>query len=249
MINAETLDPVVDAILGPQQDATDLLPVVVTPNVDIVVHLDRNQDRAEGEVFRQARYCLPDGQPIVWMSRLLGRPLKARLAGSDLFARLWPLVVEDHVATVVVASSEEIATTLAAELPAAGFVVPPMFDADDQATIDRIAAEVLEACREVRPQLVLVGIGNPKDARIIAAVLERWDDTSYPMPVIMGLGASFALYLSLVKRAPDWMQQRGLEWFHRFLQEPRRLFHRYFVRDLAFLPITVGEWRRVRSSR
>lgn len=249
LVNAGSLHPVIEEILhGPRRD-DEKLPVVLTPNVDIVVHLDRAPSSIEAEMFRRAQYCLPDGQPLVIVSRLLGERLKARLPGSGLFQHLWPKIVEASVPVMVVASSDDIAGRLEREHPKAGFIVPPMFDADDEGAIAEIVDGMLGAARAGRPDLILVGIGNPKDARIIAALFDRWDSRLGPKPLCLGLGGSFAMYLGLKKRAPDWVQRVGLEWFYRFLQEPRRLFHRYFVRDMAFFGIVRREWQSGRSAR
>ncbi len=249
MVNAESLAPVIDELLdGPRRD-DKILPLVLTPNVDIVVHLDEDPDSIEAEMFRRAQYCLPDGQPVVLFSRIHGEPLRARLPGSGLFADLWPRLTAEKRPVVVVASSDDIADRLREEHPKAGFIVPPMFDADDPAQIDAIVSDILTSARAVRPDMVLVGIGNPKDARIIAALFDRWDQRLGPKPLAMGLGGSFAMYLGITKRAPDWIQRIGMEWFFRFAQEPRRLFHRYFVRDAAFLGIMKREWQAGRSNR
>lgn len=244
LVDAPSLEPVLAQMLDGAPPPDGLEPLVLTPNVDIVVHLHNNDDRVEADLFRRAQYCLPDGAPIVGASRLLGRPLGARLAGSDLFAMLWPRIVTQQVPVVVVASSEEIAAALADDDPQAEFIVPPMFDGDDPAQVGAVAGQVLEAARRVKPRLVLIGVGNPKDARVIGALLDRWDPSIGPVPLSMGLGASFALHLGLQKRAPRWIQRIGMEWFHRFAQEPRRLFRRYFVDDVAFIPIVWREWRR-----
>lgn len=243
-VDAPSLEPVMAEILDGTPAPEGLRPLVLTPNVDIVVHLERSPASVESAMFRSAQYCLPDGQPIVAAARLLGRPLGARLAGSDLFAQLWPRLVTEQVPVVVVASSGTAAEMLADDDPRAEFVVPPMFAADDGAAIDAIVDEVLDASRRVQPRLLLVGIGNPKDARLIAAVHDRWDPAIGEVPLSMGLGASFLLHLGLQRRAPEWVQRLGMEWFHRFLQEPRRLFRRYFINDVAFLPIVFREWRR-----
>lgn len=249
MVNADSLDPVIEELLnGPRRD-DEILPVVITPNVDIVVHLEEAPDSIEAELFRRAQYCLPDGQPLVMFSRIHGERLKARLPGSGLFSDLWPRIVAEKRPVVVIASSDEIADQLKEEHPKAGFIVPPMFDADDPAAIDEIVTDILSSARAVRPDIVLVGIGNPKDARIISALFARWDRRLGEKPLSMGLGGSFAMYLGITKRAPDWIQRIGMEWFFRFAQEPRRLFHRYFVRDAAFLGIMKREWQAGRSSR
>lgn len=249
LVNEPSLAPVVEQILdGPRRD-DDLLPLVLTPNVDIVVHLDSAPDSPEAELFERAQYCLPDGQPLVLFSKYLGERLQARLPGSGLFAELWPQVVERDIPAVVVASSDKVADMLADEHPKAGFVVPPYVDADDEQGIADVVTDILASARAVRPSLVFVGIGNPKDARIIANLLDRWDPQLGERPLCLGLGGSFSMYLGLTKRAPDWIQEIGMEWFYRFLQEPRRLFHRYFIRDAAFIGIVRREWRRSRAGR
>ncbi len=249
MVNAASLAPVVYELLeGPRRD-DEVVPVVLTPNVDIVVHLDEDPDSIEADLFRRAQYCLPDGQPLVLFSRIHGETLKARLPGSGLFAELWPLLTAEQRPVVVVASSDEIADRLREEHPKAGFIVPPMFDADDQSQIDAIVNDILTSARAVRPDMVLVGIGNPKDARIIAALFDAWEERLGPKPLALGLGGSFAMYLGITRRAPDWIQRIGMEWFFRFAQEPRRLFHRYFVRDAAFLGIMKRQWQAGHSDQ
>ncbi len=226
--------------------ADDREPMLVTPNVDIMVHLDRNPDSPEADVFRRAQYCLPDGQPLVWASRLIGRRLEARLPGSGLFADLWPRLVAQRRPVVVVAPSQIVADELRRQHPMASFVVPPMFDADDTGAIDSIVTRVIELSRRCRPEFVLIGIGNPRDPRVATRLLRTWPPELGPRPVTMALGASFQLYLGHTKRAPEWVQRIGMEWFHRFMQEPRRLFHRYFIKDMAFVGIV---WQELKATR
>ncbi len=242
-VNAPDLEPVVDAIMTTPARDDDVVPALLTPNVDIVVHLDRAPGSVEAEMFRRAQYCLPDGAPLVWVSRWLSEPLGARLPGSGLFEALWPRVASERVPCVVVASSDDIAERLKREHPEADVVIPPMFDADDDSALTEIAEQILAAAAGVEPRLVLVGIGNPKDARIIANLLDRWPADLGPKPLCLGLGGSFAMYLGLKRRAPGWVQRIGMEWFFRFAQEPRRLFHRYFVQDMAFIAIVWRAWR------
>ncbi len=247
LVNAPSLEPVVEEILYGHRRDDGIEPVVLTPNVDIVVHLDRAPYSVESDLFRRAQFCLPDGQPLVLVSRFLGSRLRARLPGSGLFEELWPRIVAEGVPTVVVASSSSLADLLAQDRAEASFIVPPMFDADDDEAVAAIVTDVLAAIEAVRPSVVLVGIGNPKDARIIASLLDRWDYRLGPKPMCLGLGASFSMYVGLTRRAPAWVQRIGMEWFYRFLQEPRRLFRRYFIRDLGFFGIVWREWRNRRA--
>jgi N-acetylglucosaminyldiphosphoundecaprenol N-acetyl-beta-D-mannosaminyltransferase len=168
------------------------------------------------------------------------------LAGSDLFALLWPRVVAGRVPVVVVASSEAIVERLRPHGPPAAYVVPPFVDADDSEAVAAVADQIIEAARSIRPRLIVLGLGMPKVARVSGVIAERWDPELGPLPNMLGVGGAAAMYTGLVRRAPRWVQRAGLEWFYRFVQEPRRLFHRYFVRDLRFSPIVWREWRRSR---
>jgi N-acetylglucosaminyldiphosphoundecaprenol N-acetyl-beta-D-mannosaminyltransferase len=262
LVDAPGLDVVLDTILSrPASTQPGVDPVLVTPNVDIVVHLHREPSSTEAEVFRRAQYVLPDGMPLVAASRLLGQPLAARLTGSGLFELLWPRLALERRPVVVLCASEQIADRLRSEHPGASFVVPPILDLGDPAQIDGVIDQLLEAVLASSARLVLLGLGNPKDAVLAARLNERWtpaagdgegdsgDGGGAEQPLCCGLGGSFAMYVGLTKRAPGWVQRSGMEWLYRFAQEPRRLFHRYFVRDPAFIGIVYREYRAARAGR
>ena len=75
------------------------------------------------------------------------------------------------------------------------------------------------------------------------AFLARYQ-AAMKVPFAMGVGGTFDVAVGHVKRAPVWMQKAGLEWFYRFLQEPRRMFRRYFIEDMAFVALFAREWVR-----
>lgn len=244
-VDAPSLEPVLSSLLerrtGPDSARMD---TVLTPNVDIMVHLNRPgaSQSIEWRMFRHSQYCLPDGQPIVAASRLLGRPLRARLTGSGLFALLWPRLVTDSRSVFMVASSEVIVERLRSEYAGLRSTVAPMFDADDVDTISQLAGTVIASATECSCEYVILGVGNPKDARIAEAILRLWPAALGRPPTILALGGSASMYVGITKRAPEWVQRIGMEWFYRFLQEPRRLFHRYFVRDVAFVKLVWRQW-------
>jgi N-acetylglucosaminyldiphosphoundecaprenol N-acetyl-beta-D-mannosaminyltransferase len=239
-VNDTDVATIVDRILGPQP-ADGRLPLVVTPNVDYIVRLREPRHADLAVTLPQARYVLPDGQPIVWTSRLKGEPLAARLAGSSMFPVLWKRVIEERRRTVIVAASHDTAKLLRKEHPDAGVVVPPHFDAEDPTELGRVVEMCRGVIQAVRPEFVLVGISFPKQQRVALALLDALRATPELMPVFLLLGGSFEMYLGRVKRAPRWMQRAGLEWFFRFLKEPRRLFRRYFITDARFAWLLVRE--------
>ena len=239
----------VDRILGPQPD-DGRLPVAVTPNVDDIVQLHEPEHAALLSTLRRSRYVLPDGQPIVWASRLLGRPLTARLPGSTLVPPLWRRAAAERLPVVVLVSSEDIAGRLRAEHPDVRGIVPPFFDAGDTAVIDELIAQLVDDVIDTGARLVFFGINFPKQQRVALGLLDRLaalDDA--PAPVLLLIGGSFNMYFGVTPRAPEWMQRWGLEWLYRFILEPRRLFRRYFVTDVKFLPIALRELRQHRRRR
>jgi N-acetylglucosaminyldiphosphoundecaprenol N-acetyl-beta-D-mannosaminyltransferase len=238
----------VERILG-RQPADGRLPLVVTPNVDDIVRLNEPGHATLADAERRARYVLPDGQPIVWISRWAGRPLTRRLPGSSLFPPLWERASRDRRRVVVVAPVASVREALQRDHPDAGVVVPPYFDAADEAQLGAVVAECLDQIERVDAELVFIGIGFPKQQRLALALIERLDAAGRPLPLFLLIGGSIDLYLGRVPRAPEWVQRLGLEWFYRFLREPKRLFRRYFVTDSKFIPLAASELLHARSSR
>jgi N-acetylglucosaminyldiphosphoundecaprenol N-acetyl-beta-D-mannosaminyltransferase len=218
------------------------LPLVSTPNVDQVVKLHRPANRELFERLRHARFILPDGQPIVAVSKMTrDRRLPARLAGSDLFPPLWKRICERSAPVFMVLGSEAVATRLRQELPAMRHVVPPFYSIEDAGAESRLIEAVHTELTAHPVDLVFLGLGFPKQERLALALIDRFRSENRPLPLFLLLGASFEFHAGLKKRAPKVYQRLGLEFLHRFLSEPRRMFRRYFVDDLAFLPLAIRE--------
>jgi N-acetylglucosaminyldiphosphoundecaprenol N-acetyl-beta-D-mannosaminyltransferase len=235
----------VDRLLAPQS-GDDGEPVVFTPNVDTVVRLGELEPSGAADRLRRSRYVLPDGQPIVWLSRLLGRPLRGRLAGSDLVPPLWHRIVEEGRRALVVASSPDVGDALRAELPTLAVYVPPVFDeADPDALADvvRASADLVDA---TDPEYVFLGISYPKQQLLGLALVDHVRGQGRRPPVFLMIGGALNMYVGLVPRAPLWVRRIGAEWFFRFVLEPRRLVRRYFVEDARFLAIAGRELWNVR---
>ena len=244
-LDLESVAEVASELVGfaPDTSHDETLPVVVTPNVDQLVKLDRRVDPVASRIVSGARYVLPDGQPIVWASRLLGTPLRGRLAGSSLVPEMWAGLLEEGRTVLVVASSEEIARRVEADGPGTHAAVAPHLSLADRASLETFVEQCTTTVRELRPSHVFVTLGFPKQCNVIDGVLSRLQGAREPLPLFLAVGASFEMHYGLVRRAPAWMQRWGLEWFFRFLQEPRRLFRRYFIDDPAFAALVWREWR------
>lgn len=236
----------VERLLRPQQGETGE-PVVFTPNVDTIVRLRELEPSGVADRLRHARYILPDGQPIVWLSRLLDRPLRSRLTGSDLVPPLWRRIVSDGRRAMVVASSEDVAAALRAERPSLATYVPPLFDARDPAALAEVVEVASGLIDRTGPEFVFLGISCPKQQLLAFALIDRLRQQGRPVPVFLLIGGALDMYVGRTRRAPIWVQRLGAEWFFRFLLEPRRLFRRYFIEDVRFLSIAAHELQRSRA--
>lgn len=212
---------------------------VVTPNIDHIVIAHR--DAAVQAAYARASLSLPDGQPVVWMARLLGSPAPERVSGSDL---IWPLMARaaarDHKVFffgTTEAISREAERRLVARYPALRVVGRDWsFWSEDDAT-EPDASAVVRAIRQSGADLVIVALSAPRQELWMA----RHAQALAPA-IAIGLGASLDFVAGAVTRAPAWVSHAGLEWLYRLAQEPRRLAYRYLVRDPQILPIFAREF-------
>lgn len=214
---------------------------VVTPNID---YLRRYvADSEVRRLFADASLIVADGVPLLWAAQLQGTPLPDRIAGSDLVWLLAERAAREGRSLYLLGGSEgageAAARRLADRWPSlriAGISSPRVSSDPTEAELAAIQRSLTQA----EPDLIYVGLGAPKEERLIAALR-----TKLPRTWWIGVGVSISFIAGDVRRAPTWMQRTGLEWAHRLLQEPRRLVRRYLVADLPFtLRLLVASWRR-----
>ena len=213
---------------------------VVTPNVDHIVKLQH--DIVFKEIYKNAAMVIADGMPLIWASRLLGKPLRERVTGADLFPKVCELAANKRYSIFLLGANEGVAAGAAVKLRQAfpgldicGTYSPSYGFEKNEAE----NAAIISMLHAAGPDILFVGVGAPKQEKWIYQYRSQ-----HAIPLSLGVGASFDFVAGSVKRAPVWMQTSGLEWFFRFLMEPRRLFKRYFVDGFAFFALTVKEWRK-----
>ncbi|ROP26752.1 N-acetylglucosaminyldiphosphoundecaprenol N-acetyl-beta-D-mannosaminyltransferase [Pseudokineococcus lusitanus] len=203
--------------------------MLLTPNVDILRQLRRPSLMP---IADQADLVVADGMPIVWASRLLGRPLPERVTGASL-AHSLPAAAAREGRSVFLLGGEDGVAEKAAErltsevegLTVAGWHCPPHgFERDG----DRMR-EMVDALSAAAPDVVLVGLGFPKQERLIGVLRN-----TLPAAWFIGCGGALTFLSGEVARAPKVMQRSGLEWTHRLAMEPRRMARRYLVDDLPY---------------
>jgi len=245
LVDAPDMGSVVDVLMAPQpRDAK--APLVATPNVDDLVRLSHPEYGDLAALTRQARYLLPDGQPVVWASRWLGTPLRTRLTGADLLPHWWAALAHEERSTVVVAPSRHVAELLGDRHPRLATVVAPRLDSGDPVSFTAFVDTVAATIHRHQAHTLLVGIGFPHQQRLAQGLLDRDDG---PESLIGLLGGAFDLFTGVTPRAPHWMQRNGLEWAYRLGREPRRLARRYLLDDPAFLALLWQERRATTRGR
>ncbi len=203
---------------------------MVTVNLDIL----RQVVKVEGirDLVEQSDLRVADGMPLLWAARVQGTPLPERVCGSNLIHSLPAAAAAEGRSIFLLGgdpgTAEAAANTLRTHHPnlrIAGTHCPEFGFEKDPEKLSEMERMVAEAS----PDIVFVALGFPKQERLIARIRG-----SAPKAWWVGVGISFSFASGEVKRAPEWVQAIGLEWVHRTLQEPRRLFVRYFVHDIPF---------------
>jgi N-acetylglucosaminyldiphosphoundecaprenol N-acetyl-beta-D-mannosaminyltransferase len=212
------------------------------PHQHVVVNVDKlvkaRRDPELREVINNCALVNVDGMPVVWASRLMGKPLKERVAGVDLFESLMARAAAKGWRIYLLGAREEVVSRVRhlyeAKYP--GLVIAGHRNGYWKAEEE---AGVVQQIADARADILFVAISSPKKEQFLAR-----HQAHMKVPFAMGVGGTFDVAAGHVKRAPLWMQRAGLEWFYRFLQEPRRMFRRYFIEDMAFFGMVAREMLR-----
>jgi N-acetylglucosaminyldiphosphoundecaprenol N-acetyl-beta-D-mannosaminyltransferase len=208
---------------------------VVLPAVHTV--LLARKDSELRQAHNSADLAPADGVPLIWASKLLGKPIQGRVTGLDLLPRFCEIAAKKGYTFFLMGAgpgvAQKLASVLMSQYPGlkiAGTYTPPFCDEFSTQENDRIISEV----NTKKPDLLWVSLTSPKQQKWVFRNIENLN-----VKVAIAIGGAFDVCCGNVKRAPVWMRNNGLEWFYRFLQEPRRLFKRYFVDALPFFPLIL----------
>lgn len=206
---------------------------VVTPNSDIVVKMQ--DDSQLKKICEEADLILTDGQIVVKISRRGKYPIKERVAMTDFVWDVMDLADEKGYKVFFFGGKEEVlkkATSKIEEkypkLKVVGAYSPP-FGFEKNKEQLKVANEKIKASGA---DILIVFLGCPKQEKFIAKNREK-----FCVPISITMGGCVDFIAGGVNRAPQWMQNIGLEWFYRFLQEPKRMFRRYFIDDVRIFDL------------
>jgi len=194
--------------------------------------VEAQRDRELMEAYHGAMLVTPDGMPLAWVGRLKGNRHIRRVAGPDLmlemlsdprFARCRHFLCGGDYGV-----AEELRRALLARFPnlcIAGTFTPPF-----RAMTFEEEHAFIEAVHGARPDIVWVGLGAPKQEKFMRHYLPLLDTT-----LMLGVGAAFLIHTGRIADSPRWVKRAGLQWLHRFIQEPLRLWQRYLINNPRFV--------------
>ncbi len=207
------------------------------PTQHVVVNASKvNLMEADNELAKIVNDCPlinADGASIVWAAKKLGVPLTERVTGIDLFQELVKLSAEKGYKIYLFGAKEEVVAEVKAifeerysGIRIVGYRNGYFTEADEPQIVADMAASGAD--------MMFVAFSSPKKEYWVHKYLDQ-----VGIPFVMGVGGSFDVVAGVTDRAPKWMQDHGLEWFYRFVQEPGRLWKRYIVGNAKFVLLTL----------
>ncbi len=189
------------------------------------------------QMINNADLVTPDGMPLVWMMRQKGHPDQQRVYGPTLMLHILEAAARQNIPIGFYGSSPKVLETLQNKLKKKypnlniTYVYSPPFrettQLEDQEIISQINAS--------GARILFIGLGCPKQ--------EKWmaEHRGKINAVMLGVGAAFDFHAGVKSQAPAWMQKNGLEWLHRLITEPRRLWRRYLYHNPRFIILAIAD--------
>lgn len=227
-VNALSLDETIAEVEGIIQRGVPTQHVVV--NASKVNLMEADKELAS--IVNDCPLINADGASIVWAAKRLGVPLSERVTGIDLFLELVKLSADRGYKIYLFGAKEEVVTKVKRifeeqypDLQIVGYRNGYFSEADEPQIVANMAASGAD--------MMFVAFSSPKKEYWVHKYLNQ-----IGIPFVMGVGGSFDVVAGVTDRAPEWMQNHGLEWFYRFVQEPKRLWKRYIVGNTKFVALT-----------
>lgn len=218
----------------------------------LLKYLNENIDNIKGDYicvsnvhttvtsYEDASYCavqngglmaIPDGGPLSTVGQKRGHKNMSRTTGPGLMGEVFKISAEKGYRHYFYGSKEETLEMLRQKLNQnyPGIQIAGMYSPPFHALTEEEDKIVIERINETKPDFVWVGLGAPKQEKWMSEHQGKIDG------LMLGVGAGFDYYAGNIKRAPMWMQKSNLEWVYRLMQDPKRLFKRYWSTNTKFI--------------
>lgn len=213
--------------------------VVFTPNVDHLIKLERDSDFFR--VYQEADYRVCDSKILYYVSRFLGMPIREKISGSELL----PDFCQHHrdnedIRIFLLGAREGVAHQAQQRMNAkagrdivVGAYSPSFgFERDESE-----CTEIIDMINRSGATVLAVGVGAPKQEKWIAKYKHQLPNVR----IFLAIGAAIDFEAGYKKRSPRWISEAGLEWLHRLLSEPQRLWRRYLIEGLPFFWLVLKQ--------
>ena len=190
--------------------------------------------------FEEPEYCavqnggimaIPDGGPLSTVGRKRGYKNMQRTTGPSLMGEIFKITAEKGYRHFFYGSKQETLDLLENKLNEnyPGIQIAGMYSPPFRPLTDEEDVAVINMINDAKPDFVWVGLGAPKQENWMAAHQGKIDG------LMIGVGAGFDYHAGNIERAPEWMQKSNMEWFYRLIQDPKRLFNRYWHTNTKFI--------------
>lgn len=199
-------------------------------SVHPVIEAQRDPDYMQ--ILNGAAFNFPDGMPLTWVGRIQGHAKMNRVFGPEFMLEMCRLSELRGYRNFLYGGNEGTAAQLCRSLQRrypmlqiVGTYTPPFRDLTAEEE-----GHIIATVQEARPHILWVGIGAPKQDRFMARFVDRLN-----VPLMAGVGAAFDFHTGRIRDCSDWIKRAGLQWAHRLIQDPKRLWKRYALTNPAFL--------------
>ena len=194
--------------------------------------MEARRDPALRDILNRAYLCTPDGMPTVWVGRLQGHRAMSRVYGPDFMLEMCRRSVQHSFRHFLYGGGPGVAERLqrGLERKAPGTRIVGTFTPPFRQLTANEEEQLIAAVGEAKADIVWVGLSTPKQELFMARMIDRLDTH-----LMVGVGAAFDIHAGLLADAPTWMKVCGLQWLHRLILEPRRLWRRYLTNNPLFL--------------
>jgi N-acetylglucosaminyldiphosphoundecaprenol N-acetyl-beta-D-mannosaminyltransferase len=194
--------------------------------------MEAQSDPELRHILNHAFINTPDGMPMSWVGRLQGFSKMDRVFGPDLMASLCQISVERNYRHFLYGGESGVAELLKERLERRfpGLQIVGTYTPPFRTLTTEEEEDIFYQLRELQPHILWVGLSTPKQERFMARYLDRLQ-----VPLLVGVGAAFDYHTGRINDCSGWIKRAGLQWLHRLLQDPRRLWKRYLRNNPAFL--------------